>query len=135
MRRAWRDDHKFRKTHNRKEIRIMTVNPFHENAKGQFESGANVPLSPDLHHPQMIGIESLRSGMITPFGIILRVDRCAPEHGGGILLHMPLTGRSGSHLEPGQRAIVFGVVSQQFLESIRYATAEVTGMNYEGGIR
>jgi hypothetical protein len=76
----------------------------------------------------------VRSGMITPFGIILKVDRCAPEHGGGILVWFPLS-RTGSHIEPDGHLHVFGTVYPTVLEQLRIGSTAVTNINYQNGIR
>lgn len=76
----------------------------------------------------------VRSGLVTPFGVVLRVDRCAPEHGGGILAWFPLS-RTGSHIEDGGHLHTFGYIDAEVLDALRSSSTAVTGIDYTGGIR
>lgn len=75
----------------------------------------------------------LSSGMVTDQGTILRIDRCAPEHGGGLLLMMP--GNRQVVVEAGNGVGVFGVVQQEHLDAMRAVERAVTGIDYTAGLR
>lgn len=75
----------------------------------------------------------LSSGMVTDQGTILRVDRCAPEHGGGVLLMMP--GNRQVVAESGTEVLVFGTVTQEHLDALRERESAATGIDYTAGVR
>ena len=111
-RRAWRRDVKFRNHHNKEIV---------------------MPLIPKLHHIKCPS-PLLRSGMVTAFGIVLKVDRCAPEHGGGIIFWTPLT-VNGHHLTPEDHVHIYGAVDAPTLAALREASRATTGHDYSKSIR
>lgn len=86
------------------------------------------------HEPIPTPLRQVRSGLITPQGVILKVDRCAPEHGGGLLLWFP-NAEHGEHIEPDAAVPVFGYVESKTLDRFRHASTRRTGINYFNGIR
>jgi hypothetical protein len=84
--------------------------------------------------PIPTSVPSVRSGMVTPYGVVLKVDRCAPEHGGGILVWFPLS-PTGVHMAPDSRVDCLGSVIPLVLDHLRADNADITGINYQNGIR
>lgn len=71
------------------------------------------------------------SGMVTALGIVLGVERCAPEHGGGILVNIP----SGNYqLESDDWVLVVGILSQTMLTIARKKYGK-EGHDYSTSIR
>lgn len=91
-----------------------------------------MPLIPKLHHIKCPS-PLLHSGYVTDQGTILRIDRCAPEHGGGLLLMMP--GNRQVVVESGTDVAVFGVVTEQHLAALRRTERAHTGIDYSKSIR
>ncbi len=75
----------------------------------------------------------VRSGYITDAGVVLRVDRKAPEHGGGILLMFP--GDRSAAIPPDAQVHVYGFVSAARLTRVRNAESAQTGIDYSKGLR
>ena len=115
---------KYRNTHHNRKERII------------MKSNKNLTLDPDAgvldHWP--VRAPDVRSGMVTHTGVVLKVDRCAPEHGGGIILWFPLS-ESGSWLGPDQHIHVVGYVTDEVLDTLRNVCTEATRINYYNGIR
>lgn len=75
----------------------------------------------------------IRSGMVTLVsGVILSVERCAPEHGGGILLCF---NHSDQHLPSGQAIYIVGSVPEETLDVLRQIASIRTGRDYTRGVR
>ena len=83
--------------------------------------------------PVPVPTRLLRSGMIVAHGIVLRVDRCAPEHGGGVLLTV-VPGDMGIPVEPDQEVLVYGAVDDAHLAGLR-ARYAYHGIDFAAGIR
>ena len=109
----------YRKTHTIKE-HTMIRNPVR----------ADIPVV----EPYTLPPSQIESGHILAIGIVLRVDRCAPEHGGGILVHVrgrlpvPITEDDGM-------VSVYGRITDSHLRRLRVLEEAATGIDYTKGIR
>lgn len=72
---------------------------------------------------------AVASGMVTALGIALCVDRCAPEHGGGILVTTP----AGNYQLPSDSSVlVLGMLSEAMLIIVRREYGD-EGRDYSDG--
>jgi hypothetical protein len=112
----------------------MNSTPRHEHPNSSRVPGASLdaPPEPRRVEPEALPTALLSSGDIVAFGIVLRVDRCAPEHGGGILVMVP-----GNHqiVVTETHVLTFGTVDDDVLEDLRATERDATGIDYAGGLR